>query len=141
MLHVIQTFGDELPTACHNSCEAAWAVFDAFLAKYGSNYDISERTTRVLRHGITLFGNATLPVAPSVLARMSTAFETTGFPSYLWIAGKIIGRFGNEEDVALRQAFQEVFERSTNKVVAFLHEKSPHDMPDGQYFLQSVLNT
>jgi transportin-3 len=136
MLHVIQTFGDELPAACQNSCEEAWVVFDAFLSKYGSNYDISERTTRVLRHGITLFGNAALPVAPSVLARMSTAFETTGFPSYLWIAGKIIGRFGNEDDQTLRQAFQDVYERSTNKVVAFLHEKSPHDMPDGKKFLK-----
>jgi transportin-3 len=131
MLHVIQSFGDELPAACQNSCEEAWAIFDGFLAKYGSNYEIAERTTRVLRHGITLFGDASLPIATLVLARMTTTFEETGYPSYLWIAGKIIGRFGNEENPSLRQAFQQVYEHSTSKVVALLHEKSPRDMPDG----------
>jgi len=131
MLHVIHSFGEELPAACQNSCEEAWSVFDSFIAKYGSDYDIAERTTRVLRHGVNLFGNAALPVAPSVVARMSFAFETTGFPSYLWIAGKIIGRFGNEENETLRLSFQEIYERSTNKVVSLLQLKSPRDMPDG----------
>ncbi|KII93873.1 hypothetical protein PLICRDRAFT_99710 [Plicaturopsis crispa FD-325 SS-3] len=130
MLHVIQSFGDELPTACRGSCEEAWSFFDSFLAKYGSDYDVSERTTRVLRHGLNLFGNSALAVAPSVLGRMSASFEVTGFPSYLWIAGKLIGRFGNEEAPPLRAAFQEVYERSTSKVVSLLQSKSPGDMPD-----------
>lgn len=131
MLHVIHSFGEQLPAACQNSCQEAWAVFDNFLAKYGSDYDIAERTTRVLRHGITLFGSAALLVAPSVVARMSIAFEATGFPSYLWIAGKMIGAFGNEEDASLRGVFQEVYERSTRKVVSLLQTKSPRDIPDG----------
>jgi transportin-3 len=131
MLHVVQTFGEELPAACQNSCEEAWAIFDAFLSKYGSDYDIAERTTRVLRHGVNLFGSSALPIAPSVVARMSIAFEATGFPSYLWIAGKIVGRFGNEEDPNLRASFRELYERSTSKVVTFLQVKSPRDIPDG----------
>ncbi|RDB28567.1 Uncharacterized protein C11G11.07 [Hypsizygus marmoreus] len=140
MLHVIRSFGEELPAACQNSCEEAWLVFDSFLTKYGSSYDIAERTTRVLRHGINLFGDAALPVAPSVVARMSLAFDATGFPSYLWIAGKIIGRFGNEEDLNLRGSFREIYERSTKKVVALLQEKSPGDVPDVlEDFLQMLL--
>lgn len=131
MLHVIQSFGDELPAACQNSCEEAWSVFDNFIFKYGSDYDIAERTTRVLRHGVNLFGPSARSVAASVMARMSLAFEATGFPSYLWIAGKLIGRFGNEEDPALRASFQEVYERSTNKVINFLQIKAPGDIPDG----------
>ena len=132
MLHVIQTFGDHLPAACGNSCSEAWAVFDAFISKYRTDYHVAERTTRVLRHGITLFGDAALPIAPSVLSRMSTAFELTGFPSYLWIAGKVIGRFGNEEDPSLRSAILDVYERSTEKLIAMLHQKTPNEIPDGK---------
>lgn len=131
MLHVIHSFGEQLPAACQSTCQEAWAVFDSFLDKYGSDYDIAERTTRVIRHGITLFGSAALLVASSVVARMSVAFEATGFPSYLWIAGKMIGTFGNEEDGHLRGVFQEVYERSTSKVASLLQTKSPRDIPDG----------
>ena len=131
MLHVIRSFGEELPSACQNSCQEAWAIFDSFLLKYGSNYDIAERTTRVLRHGITLFGDAGLPVAASVVVRMSLGFESTGFPSYLWIAGKVIGSFGTESNQALQGAFREMYERSTNKVVSLLQTKPPGDIPDG----------
>lgn len=135
MLHVIRSFGEELPAACQNSCEEAWLVFDSFILKYGSSYDIAERTTRVLRHGINLFGKGALPVTPSVVTRMSFAFEATSFPSYLWIAGKIIGRFGDEEDSNLRGTFKELYERATNKVATLLQAKSPGDIPDGESHL------
>jgi len=130
MLHVIQGFGEELPPACQTSCADAWTILDRFLVKYGADYDIAERTTRVIRHGITLFGDNALPVVPSVVARMSFAFEATGYPSYLWIAGKMIHRYGNEEDTDLRGSFQEVYERSTNSIVSLLQSKSPRDIPD-----------
>ncbi|KAJ7634215.1 armadillo-type protein [Mycena polygramma] len=130
MLHVIQGFGEELPPACQTSCRDAWNVLDAFLVKYGADYDIAERTTRVIRHGITLFGDTALPVVPFVVARMSFAFEATGYPSYLWIAGKLIQRYGNEEDADLRGSFREVYERSTNSVVSLLQSKSASDIPD-----------
>ena len=131
MLHVIHTFGDQLPAACQSSCQQAWSVFDAFLSKYGSEYDVAERTTRVLRHGINLFGRSALPIADSVVTRMTLAFETTGIPSYLWIGGKMIGRFGDEENPALQVALQQLYESSTNKVATLLQVKSPRDIPDG----------
>jgi transportin-3 len=62
---------------------------------------------------------------------MSLSFEGTGFPSYLWIAGKVIATFGNEDNQPLRGAFQEMYERSTNKVVSLLQTKPPGDIPDG----------
>ncbi|TDL28505.1 ARM repeat-containing protein [Rickenella mellea] len=130
MLHIIQGFGEELPSVCQNTCEEAWAVFDPFLSKYGSQYDISERTTRVIRHGLKLFGPAARSVVLSVLARMSLAFEATGFSSYLWIAGKVVSTFGDDEDPTLRAGFKDMFERSTSKVVSILQEKSPRDIPD-----------
>jgi transportin-3 len=131
MLHVIQSYGEQLPATCQNTCEEAWVIFDAFILKYGNNLDLAERTTRVLRRGIDLFGKSLLPIAPSVIARMSFAFEATGFPGFLWIAGKVIGRFGYEDDPNWRGAIQEIFERSTAKVIAMLQVKSPRELPDG----------
>jgi transportin-3 len=132
MLHVIQTFGDELPAACQSGCKEAWTVFDSFLTKFGSDYDLGERTTRVLRHGLTLFGNSALSVAASVMARLTAGFDATGFPSNLWITGKIIQRFGDEENPTLRRSFQEAYEHSTQKVISLLQVKSPGDIPDGK---------
>ncbi|OCH94769.1 ARM repeat-containing protein [Obba rivulosa] len=140
MLGVVQTFGDELPVACQNSPQEAWAFFDPFIARYGSNYQICERTTRVLRLGLTFFGSAVRPLLPAVLKRMAAAFESTGFSSYLWIAGKIVGRFGNDEDPMLRAAFAEILERSSSKLVILLQDKTPASIPDViEDYLQMLL--
>ncbi|OBZ78618.1 Uncharacterized protein C11G11.07 [Grifola frondosa] len=140
MLGVIDTFGEQLPAACQNTYQEAWAVFDPFIAKYGSDYQITERTTRVLRLGLKFFGPAVRPILPSVLLRMSTAFEATGLSSYLWISSKIVGAFGNEEDPALRAAFRDVLERSSKKLVLILQEKPPSSIPDVmEDYLQMML--
>lgn len=132
MLGVIQTFGDALPAACQGSAQEGWGFFDPFIVKYGSDYAICERTTRVLRLALTFYGATARPILPFVLKRMSAAFEATGFSSYLWIIGKIIGRFGNEEEAALRAAFKEAFEQSSKKLVQLLQEKTPASIPDGE---------
>lgn len=132
MLHVIGPFGDQLPAACQNSCQEVWSIFDRFIAKYAFDYDTAERTTRVLRHGVTLFGQSTLQVAPSVLSCMVTSFEATGFSAFLWIASKLVGRFGRESDPTLRTTVLALYERSTNKMVSLLQSKTPRDVPDGK---------
>jgi transportin-3 len=131
MLHVIRSFGEELPESCKSSCQEAWSIFDSFIDKYGSNYDLAERTNRVLRHGITLFDKTSRTIATPALKRLSSSFEATGYPSYLWIAGKLIGTFGDDEDAAIRAAFKDVYERSTNRVVETLQTTAAHDIPDG----------
>ncbi|RDX50448.1 ARM repeat-containing protein [Lentinus brumalis] len=130
MLGVVQSFGEQLPAACQNTHQEAWAVFEPFVAKYGTDYHICERTTRVLRLGLNFFGSATLPIIPSVLTRLAASFEVTGFSSYLWLAGKVVARFGNEDDPAIRAAFRDVYERSSHKLVAILSERSPQMIPD-----------
>ena len=131
MLAVIDTFGRELPPACQSSCNETWAVFDAFLAKYGTDYPVCERSSRVIRLGLTFFGMTAKPVIPSVLSRMATTFEATGFASYLWIIGKVIGLFGNEPDPGLRAAFDQVFARISKKLVSMLQDTPPAQIPDG----------
>ncbi|KAI6031674.1 armadillo-type protein [Pisolithus microcarpus] len=130
MLHVVGPFGDHLPVACQNSCREAWSIFDVFIAKFAFDYDTTERTTRVLRPALALFGRSALPVASAVLTRMISSFEATGFSAFLWVAGKIVGRFGRESDPALQRSFQALFERSTNKLLSILQSKAARDIPD-----------
>lgn len=132
MLSVVQTFGDDLPAACRNTCQEAWLFFDPFIAKYGSDYNACERVTRVVRFALNFFGSAALPVIPAVLARLSAAFEETAYASYLWIIGKIVSRFGREEDPALQSAFKRAFEQTSNKLVKVLQNTPPNQIPDGE---------
>ncbi|KAI0080303.1 ARM repeat-containing protein [Panus rudis PR-1116 ss-1] len=142
MLGVIDTFGEELPAACQNACEEAWSIVEPFVAKHGDDYVLCERATRVIRLGLNFFSSAALPVVPSVLSRMIETFERTGFSSYVWIAGKIIGRFGNEQNPALRLGFKEALERVSNKVVQILQGQSPSQVPDVmEDYLQMILQT
>jgi len=127
---VIKTFGDDLPAVCQATCQEAWSCLDLFISKYGSDYDASDRVTRLIRHGLTFFGPTALPVASAVVSRMTSSFETTGNPGYVWIIGKIICEFGNEEDPNLRGAFKESYGRVSTKVLSLLQEKSPAAIPD-----------
>jgi transportin-3 len=140
LLVVIRSFGEELPTACSGTCSEAWGVIDGFLSKYGDNYELAERTTRVLRYGITFFGNAALGVACPVAERMAEAFEKTGLSGYVWIGGKIVQNFGDEEDPKLRAAIRSLYERSTNKVASILSVKPPELIPDGEWSNGSSFN-
>ncbi|KAI9512824.1 ARM repeat-containing protein [Russula earlei] len=130
MLHVFGSFGEHLPPACQGTCQEVWPVFDAFLARHGSDYESAEHVTRVLRHALNLFGDVVLTIAGDVLGRMSASFATSGLSCYLWIASKVHGRFGNEEDLLLRDAVRDVYERSTQKLLAMLREKSAAMLPD-----------
>jgi len=130
MLGVVDTFGEDLPPACQNACPEAWAIFDPFLEKLGSDYRVCEHATRCLRMGLNFFGNAVLPLLPSILSRMASCFEATGQPGYIWIVGKVLSRFGNHEDQGLRLAFKEAYERMSGKVVLLLQEKTPPQIPD-----------
>ncbi|TFK30359.1 mRNA transport regulator [Coprinopsis marcescibilis] len=123
-------FGEDIPPACEKTCLQAWEVLDPFLVKFGNNLDVVDIVTQVLRRGLDLFGDSALSVAPAVVARMSFSFESTGLASYLWVPGKIISRFGNDEDPQLRGSFKEFYERSTQKVVSFLQTKAPREIPD-----------
>jgi transportin-3 len=134
MLYIIRSFGDDLPEACQTSCLEAWTVFENFLSKFGSDYELAERATRVLRHGIVLYGRAGLPVAPSVAERMSQGYDATGISCYIWIGGKITARYGDEkQNVGLRAAIRGMYEVAAKKTVTLLSLRQPKEMPDGQY--------
>jgi transportin-3 len=132
MLSIIRGFGEQLPAACQNTCKDVWDMFDLLLSKYCKDENVSERACRVLRFGLGFFDEAALPMAASAIARMSFSFDTSGVSSFLWIGGKIIGQFGESEDMELRGAFKELYERSTQKIVQLLSSQSPDTLPGGK---------
>ena len=133
MLYNVGSFGQDLPAACQNTCKEAWAVLDAFVVKYGTDGESAEHATRVIRHGLALFGQAALDIGPAVVGRMSAAFDATYYSSYLWVVGKIVQALGNEEEPTLRESFRIAYEQSTNRVVALLQEKQPGMISDGMF--------
>lgn len=133
MISVIDHFSEDLPPACEATSQEAWAVLDALLSKFGSRNDLGERSTRVLRAGLRFFGPTAKPVVTSVLGRMSLSFEATGYASYVWIAGKIISSFSEDDSTDMHAAVLDAFERSTSKVIALLQVKRLSEIPDGEF--------
>ncbi|KAF9044615.1 ARM repeat-containing protein [Hymenopellis radicata] len=130
MLFVIRGFGEDLPSACKDTVTQTWSVFDGFLAKYGNEYDVAERTNRVLRWGIPFYGRAGRAVAPAVVRRLAALFDTSEISSYLWICGKLVQEYGHNGDEFVRGALLDVYQRSTQRLATILQTKLPTAIPD-----------
>lgn len=132
MLVIVGGYGEVLPVACQATAGDTWQVMDAVLQKYGNSHDVSERVTRVLRHGLQLFDQAAKPYVPAMLASLTGKFEATGLANYVWIVGKVVDRFGVEDDPILRAAITSAFERVTAKFTAMCTESSIGMHSDGK---------
>lgn len=132
MLGVVQTFGEDLPEACQNTCMEAWIVFDNLLIKYGAEYNVADRACRVIRLGLQFFSVAALPTVPAVLSRMTAAFQSSGHSSYIWIVGKAVGYFGRQEPAAFRDLFKTSYEQISTSLFQTLQTQSPRSIPDGK---------
>lgn len=132
MLYVIRSFGDDLPASCRDTLPQTWSVFDAFLSKYGNEYDVAERANRVIRHGITFYGQSGQPVIVPLLHKLVSLFESSRTSSYLWICGKAIQAHGHgyEADEGLRGAISSVYQRSTSAMAQTLQTRPPAEIPD-----------
>lgn len=133
LLEIVDTFGEELPSACQDASTEAWRLFDPLLRNHGSTGAITERVSRVLRFGIQFFGVNLAPLVPSVLERLTLLFEQTGFSSCMWIAGKLVQRFGNSTDVTISRSLREMFERVSAKTVLILQTADARTLPDGRF--------
>ncbi|KAG8830659.1 Nuclear import receptor [Serendipita sp. 399] len=124
LLDVVGSFGEELPPACENTAAEVWAVMSNIIAQYGALPDVCDRSTRVLRLGLQIFHRAALPLIPSVLESLTARFENTGLASYLWAIGKVIQRFGLEDDLPLKAAIQRTYELCTAKCSAIFTQSA-----------------
>lgn len=91
---------------------------------YGAIPDVCDRSTRVIRLGLQFFDKTATQLVPSILECLASRFETTGFASYLWAIGKVIQRFGSEEDMVIRGAMQQSYERTTAKCWAIFSQSA-----------------
>ena len=131
MLGVIGTsFTHELPGACAKTCEEAYSVVDKVLVSHGNVFFVSERACGLLRRGLSLFGRLAAPALVALLERLSSCFEQTGFPGYIWIVGKCIDQFGRDGNMATSAALQGALERVTGKVMQLMENTMPAEMGD-----------
>lgn len=140
MLHVIQSFGEELPPACKDTAAQIYGVLDTLIAKHGSHYFISERVCRVIRMGIQFYADSARSLVPAMLQRVATAFHSSGFSSFLWLLGKATSFYAAEQDAALLRAFKDAYEMASLKVFAMLKSQPAADMPDGEHIVQFEVN-
>lgn len=135
MLYVVQSFGEDLPPACKNTAGEIYQVLDTLIAQQGPHYFISERACRVLRLGIQFYGDSARSLVPTFLQRVATAFQSTGFSSFLWLLGKATSFYAAEQDGSLLLAFKTAYEMASLKVFSMLKLQPAGDMPDGTWSL------
>lgn len=121
----------DLPPSCAATCQQVWSVLDAFIARYGSSASTADRACVAIRRGLVFFDELAFAVAPSILDRLASAFETTPVAGYLWITGKVIDQFAAQRDPAFDGVVQRAFERESAKLFSLLQSTPPSQVPDG----------
>lgn len=134
---------DSLPTSCANTPAEIWAVIDALLVRYGSEWIVAEPVCTLLRRGITFFRASARPIVPSLLDRMAGCFELSQISAFLWITGKAGSAYAGDADqpggAEVMAAFVRSWERETEVVGQMLDERqSATEIPDGQSSNQSI---
>lgn len=137
---------DPLPEACYSTAVSVYSVLDQLLAKYASRYFISERVGTILRRGLAFFPSRALePLLQPLLARMSSAFDETGYASYVWITGKTAARFGPDASgpggEAVGGLLGTAFEGISNGLGRLLQTKISLEIPDGEQCRRAVKET
>jgi len=140
-METVDTFGEELPAPCRSAPSEAWALFEPLLRNHGKSGAITERVTQVLRFGVHFFGSNLASLVPSVLETLTISFEQSGFSSCMWIAGKIVQRFGNSKEVAILGSIRITYERMSVKSAQLLQTIDPRVLPDGKvaFFAVSLI--
>ncbi|WWC63014.1 uncharacterized protein I303_105612 [Kwoniella dejecticola CBS 10117] len=125
---------DPLPQECYNTPSEIYGILDSLLEKYAKSFTISERVGTVLRRGLAFFPTQALePIVQPLLSRMVLSFEQTGYPSFLWITGKVTSKFGdavNSGNQALGGLLVGGFETLTNSMARLLQTKLAIEIPD-----------
>ena len=131
-LNIVERLPNGVPPECASTCSQAWSILDTFLAKYGSNSMVAEKTCVAIRRGLTFFEEGAFQVAPSLLERMASSFEQAPASSYLWITSKVVANFARQEDPAYKQLVQHTFERQSNKLFEILQSTQPVQISDSE---------
>ncbi|KDE02798.1 hypothetical protein MVLG_06657 [Microbotryum lychnidis-dioicae p1A1 Lamole] len=130
LLAIVDRFPDGPPPSCVSTAEQAWHVLDAFLARYGTDPMVAEKTSVVVRRGLYFFDELVFPLSTPVLERLTTEFERHPASSYLWITAKMVDAFAWKKDASFDAAVKKAFERQTAKIVEALQSRPPAQIGD-----------
>lgn len=141
-LNIVRSL-NPLPPSCVATASQVYPILDALLARYAKTYFISERVGYVLRRGLTFFPMQALqPVLQPLLDRMNSAFESSGYPSYVWIIGKCAAKFANAArgpmGAEVAGILARSFEQLTLGVGKLLQGTTAIELPDGECLWASV---
>lgn len=64
-------------------------MLDTVLTRHGNIRSICDVTSNILRTGLDFFGPLCVPLAPSIIARLTQAFQLTNLSSYMWGTSKM----------------------------------------------------
>ncbi|KAG0141932.1 hypothetical protein CROQUDRAFT_67819 [Cronartium quercuum f. sp. fusiforme G11] len=129
-LSIVPSLGDKLQPDCSKTLEQIWTVLDGVLGLYDKNSRVSERTCTVIRRGLQFFGPLCLPLLVNVIDRMTTSFEQSGCPSFMWITSKVITAFAETQDPALESCLKIAFERQSTQAFATIKDAGPQSASD-----------
>ncbi|GAA5899857.1 hypothetical protein JCM5296_006198 [Sporobolomyces johnsonii] len=129
-LAIVERLPGGIPPECVATCAQAWSILDAFIAKYGSDGMVAEKSCVAIRRGLFFFEDVAFSVAAGVLERLASAFEQAPASSYLWITGKMVTMFARREEPAFDAVVKSAFERESNKVFELLQSTQPAQIAD-----------
>ncbi|KAK9897915.1 nuclear localization sequence binding protein [Cystobasidium minutum MCA 4210] len=133
LLEANSHLADDLPPTCANTANEIWQILSHILHSH-SEVSSLETICSTLRRGLPLFGKLALPLVPSLLDTMTSAFERTGVSGFIWITGKAadLTRLPEAQEHAesLEEHLKQAFERITKKIVELLNKSSLDDIQD-----------
>jgi transportin-3 len=113
-----------MPASCTSTAADAWGIIDQLLVKYGQISTISETACTVLRRAFDFFYQLLVPIAPAVIERMASCYQTTGLSGYLWITGKYAELAKGPGREAVAQAVAAAFDIESRKTFELLPTKT-----------------
>lgn len=131
--------GRSIPESCYPTASQIWGVLDSLLSRYAKLFYISERVGSLIRRGLKFFPPAAIaPIIQQMLDRMTSCFEETGYPSYLWITGKLASTFSEQAVTpggeALAGLLLGALARETEILRVLCETKSAVEIPDGEFW-------
>ena len=91
-------------------------IIEKLFLRYAKEEPISEALCRLFRNTIETYRLHFLPVLPKLVELLVQTFETTGFPCYLWVAGRCVRTFGQGEEQLAGSMVQTLVEKMTELV-------------------------
>jgi hypothetical protein len=126
------------PAMCLSTPTQVFPLLAALLEKYAKTYFMTERISSLIRRSLAFFPTDTLtPILQSLVEYLVQGFAQTGYPSFIWIIGKITQKFAlrtrGPPGEAVARVLATALESITSSLELLLTEKVAVEIPDGEF--------